>query len=534
MLWVNPESIRHGMSISRRKFLQSLAAGLLGGGSPLAAATSEGRSSRREEAARLAEAALDAARAAGAAYTDVRVLFSESEALSAREERIENVEVSASSGLGVRALVNGVWGFSSASMLDPAHASACARTAVEMAKANRSLATQQVELERVEPKIDQWRVPIEQDPFSIPLDQKAEQLLRINATARAAGAPFCQSFFLFVRQEKFFASSIGSFLEQLFFRTYPRLTVTAIDPETGRFANRSSLLPPRAAGYEYIRSHDWKQEARQAAEDARRKLKAKPVAAGKKDLVLHPTNLWLTLHETIGHSTELDRAFGYEAGFAGTTFVKPDDRGRLGFASEIVTVMADRDQPGGLATAAYDDDGMPTRYARFPIISRGRFENFQMAIGQSRWIGLPHSNACSFAEGHAYFPIQRMPNISLQPSQHDVSLEELIAGVDDGVFIVGDGSWSIDQQRKNFQFGGQLFYEIRKGKLGEMLRDVAYQSTTVPFWTACDGLGGAKEYWLGGTLSCGKGQPVQSAPVSHGVVPARFRGINILNTGRHA
>ncbi|VVM08508.1 TldD protein [Methylacidimicrobium cyclopophantes] len=522
------------MSISRRKFLQSLAAGLLGGGSPLAAASSDDPSSRREEAARLAEAALDSARTAGAGYADLRVLFTESELLSAREERIENVEVSTSSGLGVRVLVNGVWGFSSTSVLDPAHASACARNAVEVAKANRVLATQLVELESIEAKTDRWRVPTEQDPFAIPLDRKAEQLLKINAEARAAGAPFCRSFFLFVRQEKFFASSRGSFLEQLFFRTYPHLTVTATDPKTGRFASRSSLLPPRAAGFEYVLSHDWKLEARQAAEDARRKLQAKPVTAGKKDLVIHPTNLWLTLHETIGHSTELDRAFGYEAGFAGTTFVKPSDRGRLRFASEIVTVMADRDQPGGLATAAYDDDGMPARFARFPIISRGRFENFQMAIGQSRWIGLPHSNACSFAEGHAYFPIQRMPNISLQPSERDVSLEELIAGVEDGIYIVGDGSWSIDQQRKNFQFGGQLFYEIRKGKLGEMLRDVAYQGTTVPFWNACDGLGGAKEYWLGGTLSCGKGQPVQSAPVSHGVVPARFRGIHVLNTGRGA
>ncbi|MGD9896003.1 MAG: TldD/PmbA family protein [Candidatus Methylacidiphilaceae bacterium] len=520
------------MSISRRKFLQGLAAGLVGGGVPLAAAGSEQPSSRREAAALLAEAALDAARSAGAGYADIRIIFSESEALSAREDRIESVEVSTGSGLGVRVLVNGVWGFSSASVLDPAHARACARSAAEMAKANRVLATQPVEIERIEPKIDRWRVPIEQDPFSIPLDQKAEQLLGINAAARAAGAPFCHSFFFFVRQEKFFASSRGSFIEQLFFRTYPRLTVTATDSGTGRFANRSSFLPPRAAGYEYIRSHDWKQEAQQAAADADRKLKAKPVAAGIKDLVLHPTNLWLTLHETIGHSTELDRAFGYEAGFAGTTFVTPADRGRLRFASEIVTVMADRDQAGGLATTAYDDDGMPARFARFPIISQGRFENFQMAIGQSRWIGLPHSNACSFAEGHAYFPIQRMPNISLQPSERDVSLEELIAGVDDGIYIIGDGSWSIDQQRKNFQFGGQIFYEIRKGKLGEMLRDVAYQGTTVPFWNACDGIGGAKEYFLGGTLSCGKGQPVQSAPVSHGVVPARFRGIRVLNTGR--
>ncbi len=524
------------MSISRRRFLQSLAASFLGGGGPLAtaAAASETPSSRREAAARLAEAALSAARSAGAGYADLRVLFSESELLSAREERIENVEVSTSSGLGVRVLVNGVWGFSSASVLDPAHASHCARSAVEMAKANRPLATRPVEIERVEPKVDRWLVPIEQDPFAVPLDRKAEQLLGINAEAKAAGASFAHSFFLFVRQEKFFASSAGSFLEQLFFRTYPRLTVTATDPASGRFANRSSFFPPRAAGYEYIRSQDWQREARQAAEDAQRKLKAKPVAAGRLDLVLHPTNLWLTLHETVGHSTELDRAFGYEAGFAGTTFVTPADRGRLPFASELVTVTADRDQPGGLATAAYDDDGMPARYARFPILSHGRFENFQMAIGQSQWIGLPHSNACSFAEGHAYFPIQRMPNISLQPSEQDISVEELISGVDEGVYVVGDGSWSIDQQRRNFQFGGQLFYEIRKGKLGEMLRDVAYQGTTVPFWNACDGIGGAKEYWLGGTLSCGKGQPVQSAPVSHGVVPARFRGITVLNTGREA
>jgi TldD protein len=205
---------------------------------------------------------------------------------------------------------------------------------------------------------------------------------------------------------------------------------------------------------------------------------------------------------------------------------------KLKYGSELVTITGDRTAPAGLATVAYDDDGVRTEGAEFPIVKNGRFENYQLAAGFARFVGRKTSNGCAYADSWDKFPIQRMPNISLQPGEKKRTADELIADVKDGIYILGDGSWSIDHQRYNFQFGGQLFYEIRNGKLGRMLRDVAYQGNTIDFWNACDALSSKEEYFLGGAFNCGKGQPQQLAPVSHGAVPARFRGVNVINTER--
>jgi len=277
---------------------------------------------------------------------------------------------------------------------------------------------------------------------------------------------------------------------------------------------------------------DFAGEAALAADQARAKLKAKPVTPGKYDLVIDPTNLWLTIHESIGHSTELDRALGWEADYTGTSFLTPDKLGKFQFGSPLVNIVGDRSQEGGLATVGYDDDGVRSVGAEFPIIKNGVFESYQMAVGQAALIGRAQSNGCAYGDSPTSFPIQRMPNVSLQPNPDPTSLDDLFADVKDGIYIVGNGSWSIDQQRYNFQFTGQLFYEIKNGKRGEMLRDVAYQGRTPDFWNALDGLGDKSTYFLGGTIFCGKGQPSQSAPVSHGAVPARFRRINVLNTER--
>jgi TldD protein len=273
-------------------------------------------------------------------------------------------------------------------------------------------------------------------------------------------------------------------------------------------------------------------EAALAGEQVREKLAARPVEPGRYDLVIDPTNLWLTIHESVGHSTELDRALGWEADFAGTSFVTPDKLGTLQFGSPLMTVMADRSQEGGLSTVAYDDDGVAAEGSEFPIVERGVFKNYQMAIGQAGYIGQQRSNGCAFADRPTAFPIQRMPNISLMPNPDPCSLDDLIGGIENGIYILGEGSWSIDQQRDNFQFGGQLFYEIKGGKLGPMLRDVAYQSRTLEFWNALDGLGDKSTWFLGGAFFCGKAQPIQTAPVSHGAVPSRFRNMTVLNTGR--
>jgi len=426
--------------------------------------------------------------------------------------------------------VRGAWGFSSSNNVSEEQIEEATGQAVELAKASQSI--RKIDLERIAAYEDEWTMPMKTDPFTVSPDEKIKLLLAVNNAAQKAGADFCSSSLSFVSEEKFFACSRGSYIRQKRVRSFPQFTATVVDKKTGRFENRRSFAAPRGSGYEYVQGYDLIGEAERAAAEAKMKLSAKSVEPGKKDLVIDPTNLWLTIHESVGHPTELDRALGYEANFAGTSFVTTDKLNKLRYGSELVTITGDRTAPGGLATVAYDDDGVRTDGAEFPIIRKGRFENYQMSIGFARTIGRKTSNACAFADSWDKFPLQRMPNISLQPGEKKVSRDELIADVKDGIYILGDGSWSIDHQRYNFQFGGQLFYEIKNGKLGRMLRDVAYQGNTVDFWNACDGLASKEEYFLGGAFNCGKGQPQQLAPVSHGAVPARFRGINVINTHR--
>ena len=480
----------------------------------------------------LADTALRIAQNAGAAYADMRIGRDQSESIFAREDKLQRFNSAFSAGFGVRVLLGGSWGFAASRTLSEAEVSRAAAQAVENARAASLLRTQPIVLEDIPAYQDDWVMPVAQDPFAVPVEEKAAKLLGINAAALKAGADFCSSGLWIVREEKLFISSRGSRIHQARIRLFPQFTVTAVDKRSGKFATRDSLISPRAAGWEYVSAYDGEAEAALAAAQAREKLAAKPAEPGVYDLVIAPSNLWLTIHESVGHATELDRALGWEADFAGTSFVTPDMLEKLQFGSSLMTVIADRSQQGGLATIGYDDDGVRALGAEFPIVEKGIFKNFQMAAGQAQFIGRARSNACAYADSPTAFPIQRMPNISLQPGEEDVSLSDLIAGVDRGIFISGAGSWSIDQQRDNFQFGGQLFWEIRNGKLGPMLRDVAYQARTVPFWNSLDGIGGKATYELGGAFTCGKAQPMQLAPVSHGAVPARFRAVTILNTER--
>ena len=478
----------------------------------------------------LAGIAMRTAKKMGASYADIRVARYQNQSINTREERVERISESTDSGFGVRVLWEGTWGFASSSRVNPGQIREVTRTAVETARANRKLRLEPVELETLPAHDTQWIMPMKTDPFTVSLDKKTSKLLGINDAAMKAGANFCSSSMSFVREEKFFASSFGSVIHQVRVRSFPRFNVTVVDKASGRFETRRSLAAPRGSGYEYVADYDFLTEVNTAVDEARRKHKAKSVEPGRKDLVIHPTNLWLTIHESVGHPTELDRALGFEANFAGTSFVTTDKLGKLKYGSDLVTIVGDRTERDGLATVAYDDDGVQTKGNEFPIIKNGQFQNYQMALGQAQYIGRKRSNACAFADSWDKYPLQRMPNISLQPGEKKISIEELCSGVKDGIYILGDGSWSIDQQRYNFQFTGQVFYEIKDGKIGQMLRDVAYQGNTVDFWNSCDGLCGKDEYHLGGAFNCGKGQPQQIAPVSHGAVPARFRQINVLNT----
>jgi TldD protein len=480
----------------------------------------------------LADTVLQRARQAGASYCDVRIGRDQTEFLFAREEKLEKFSSTYSTGLGVRVLLNGSWGFAGSKITSEAEAVRAVAQAVENARAAWLLQTNPIVLEEIPAYQDEWAMPVRVDPFAAPVEEKAARLLNINAAALKAGADYCSSMLWAAREEKLFVSSRGSRIHQTRMRVFPRFSVTVTDKQSGRFAERESLLPPRAAGWDYVGAWDGEAEAALAAAQVREKLHAKSIQPGAYDLVIDPANLWLAIHETVGHSTELDRALGWEADFAGTSFLSPDHLDRLQFGSPLMTVIGDRSQEGGLATVRYDDDGVRTEGAEFPIIQNGVFRNYQMAMGQAQLIGKARSNGCAYADAPTAFPIQRMPNISLQPDAKETSLADLIAGVERGILVSGAGSWSIDQQRDNFQFGGQLFWEITNGKLGPMLRDVAYQGRTVSFWNSLDGIGGPSTYELGGAFSCGKAQPMQLAPVSHGAVPARFRGVTVLNTER--
>ncbi|ATQ68287.1 MULTISPECIES: TldD/PmbA family protein [Methylosinus] len=481
----------------------------------------------------LAETALAAARAAGANYADIRLGATRRQSISAREARLDDFSESVAPGFGLRVLVDGCWGFYGARALDAATLAEAARRAVAQARAVAPIRTLPVFVEETAPQQAEWIMPMGVDPFAVEARDKVDLLLAVNAAAQEAGADYCHASLAFAREDRFFADSRGSRIFQSRTRTQPSFLATVVDKSgSGRFATRESLAPARAAGWDYALSCDLVSEAKLAAREAREKLEARPVEAGVMDVVIDPTNLWLTIHETVGHSTELDRVLGWEANFAGTSFVKPHMLNDLRFGSELMTIRADRSQDGGLAGVAYDDDGAPRERAEFEIVSKGVLRNFQMALGQAHLIGAERSNGCAYADDPTAFPIQRMPNISLAPNSSPCSLEELIGGVERGIYVVGAGSWSIDQQRDNFQFGGQLFYEIRDGRLGEMVRDAAYQGRTIPFWNSLDGLGDASTYRLCGTFTCGKAEPMQLAPVSHGAPAARFRGLSVLNTGR--
>jgi TldD protein len=486
-----------------------------------------------EDQQALAGAALDAARAAGASYADVRINRYRSQYIGTREDRVLSIRDDASFGFGVRVLCQGAWGFAAGSRVTPEALAQAAQDAVAIARANAPFQPQPVELAPITPQQGYWATPIKRDVFEVPLSEKVDLLLGINQEAlKAKGTKFCRSFLYALTEHKLFVSTEGTLTEQDIARVWPSFSVTAVSDDGSDFQNRDSFAPPMGRGYEYVEETDLLGDARQAGEDAVQKLKSPGIAPGVRDLILMPSHLWLVIHESIGHATELDRALGFEANFAGTSFVTPDQLGKLQYGSSIVNVVGDRTDAGGLATVGYDDEGVPAM--RFDIIKDGVFVGYQTMREQAHWVGDTASHACCYADSYASVPMQRMPNVSLMPGKTPLSPDDLVAGIEDGVLIHGNGSWSIDQQRRNFQFGGQLFYEIKHGRVTGMLRDVAFQGITPQFWNSCDAICSEEHYALHGTYNCGKAEPTQAAPASHGSAPARFRGVTFLNTRQEA
>ena len=517
------------MTTSRRDFIKTTGLALGAITLPSWALEEEALADIAVDRGRLADAALSTARRLGATYADIRINRYRFEAVSAREQQVQNVSRSQSFGFGVRALVKGTWGFAASRTVTPEEVRRVTQQAVEIARANSVFQRRPVRLVPAPKVVDKWRSSFAKDPFDVPIEEKIAFLLRLNETAmKIEGVSFVNSAVLFVNEQKYLATSDGSRVEQYTIRSFPNFQVTAVNRGSGDFQTRASFGGPQGLGYEYLETYPWLTEAEQAGREAVAKLRAKSVEPGKYDLVLHPSHLWLTIHESVGHPTELDRALLWEANYAGTSFLTPDKTGKLQFGSKIVNFVADRTQKGGLATVGYDDEGVPGQ--RWHLVKDGVFVDWQTTRDLAPLVGHKKSYGCLFADSWGSVPFPRMPNVSLEPAKENVSLDDLLGGVERGILIYGNGSYSIDQQRYNFQFGGQTFWEIEKGKVKGMLRDVAYQSRTTDFWNACDALGGPQTYQLGGSFNDGKGEPGQSNAVSHGCPPARFRQINVLNT----
>jgi TldD protein len=487
---------------------------------------------------------LTAAKSAGAGYADVRIGRQRQNFVFTREQQIQNVVDTDSMGCGVRALVDGTWGFSATRLLTKDGVSAAAKEAVLIAKANRAARDRPVVL-TPNPSTPNgtWKSAYTTDPWSVSVEEKAALLLKANAEAlKVKGVKFVNSGLLFVKEDRNFASTEGSVISQTIVRVAVPFTITAVAPDNSDFQTRSNVVAPAGRGWEYVLEQDLVGNAGKWAEEAVQKLSAKSVEVGRYDLVLHPTHLWLTIHESIAHPTELDRALGYEANYAGTSFVSPPEKmlGKFRYGPDFMNIQGDRSQAGGCATIGYDDEGV--KPDTFLIIKNGLVNDYQTTREQANWLkwwydsqGKPaRSHGCSNADSWGTVQFQRMPNVSLLPGAKDISYEDIIAATDRGIAIEGDGSFSIDQQRFNAQFGGQVFHEIKGGKIVGQLKDVAYQMRTPDFWNSMDMIGGQKSYFMGGAFNDGKGQPPQSNAVSHGCVPSRFRNINVINTGRKA
>ena len=477
----------------------------------------------------LADAALDAARTLGADHADFRVERTRGQRIALSDGKLQSLSDGDDSGLAVRVIVDGTWGFAAAVDLTPEAARDAARHAVEVAKVAAAMNTERIDL-APEPAYGDvtWVSAYEVDPFTVPAKEKVDLLADWSAGLLAHPVvSHADASVVLVKECKFYTDGATTATQQRV-RLHPELEATAVT-ESG-FDDMRTVAPPVGRGWEYLLGTGWDfaTELAELPELLAAKLKAPSVEAGRYDLVIDPSNLWLTIHESIGHATELDRALGYEAAYAGTSFATFDKLGSLQYGSPVMNVTGDRTAVHGLATVGYDDEGVAGQ--SWPLISGGVLVGYQLDRRMARLKGFGRSNGCSFADSPGHMPLQRMANVSLEAAAGGPDTAELIAGVENGIYVVGDKSWSIDMQRYNFQFTGQRFFRIRNGRLDGQLKDVAYQATTTDFWNSMEAVGGPQTYVLGGAFNCRKGQPGQVAPVSHGAPAALFRQVRVLNT----
>jgi TldD protein len=494
------------------------------------------------------ERALNVAALKGAQYADVRVVDRQTEAVAVKNGRVEAVSLSSSVGFGVRVLVDGSWGFGSSDTLTVAKAEEVATLAATIARASARVRTRAVVLAPAPVVRDTYRTPILQDPFAVPLERKIDLLLAADKELRRGGGiEVAESSISVFREVKTFGNSEGSYVEQEITETGCGIQATAV--AEGEVQHRSYPNSvgrhTGTAGWEFAEEYDLPGNAERVADEARQLLMAPQCPSGVRTIVLDPTQVALQVHESCGHPVELDRVFGTEASFAGTSFLTPDKYGTFRYGSEVVSITADATVPGGLGTFGYDDEGVAAQ--RTPIVQRGIFVGYltsrdtaaelaevldrasekagsgapRSAIAQNG--GTMQSNGTARADGWNRIPIVRMTNINLEPGPW--SLGDLISDTDDGLYLVTNKSWSIDDRRLNFQFGTEWCQEIKGGKLGRVYKNATYTGTTPQFWGGCDAVG--QEWRVWGTPNCGKGQPVQTAHVGHGASAARFRDVQV-------
>lgn len=485
---------------------------------------------------KLADAALQRARELGVEHADFRLERVRGQNLSLTDGALESATDSDTLGFAVRVVHNGVWGFAAETELDtvlPASttvAAAVAERAVEVSRVAAAISTERIELAHEPAHRDvRWVSSYETDPFAVPTGEKAALLAewsrRLLDDSRV---DHVDTSVVQIKEQKFYADTSGTSSTQQRVRLAPVLEVLA--SRDGKLDSMQTLTPPAGRGWEYVPNLE--QELDELPELLAEKLAAPSVKPGPQDLVIDPSNLWLTIHESVGHATELDRALGYEAAYAGTSFATADQLGSLQYGSSLMNVTGDRTTEHGLATIGYDDEGVAT--SSFDLVRDGVLVGYQRDRRISRLQGYERSNGCAFADSPTTMPIQRMANVSLASDPAGPTTQGLISGVERGIYIVGNRSWSIDMQRYNFQFTGQRFYQIENGRITGMLRDVAYQATTTDFWNSLSALGGPQTYMLGGSFMCGKGQPGQVASVSHGCPSALFTDVRVLNTVQEA
>ena len=491
----------------------------------------------------LGDAALQRASELGATHADFRLERVRQQHLAVRDEMLQTASDTEDLGFAVRVVHGGAWGFAAGVRLTAEEAVRVAETAVAVAQLAATMTAAPVEL-APEPVHDDvtWVSAYDIDPLAVPAAEKAEVLREWTRRLRSHGAvQHATAYLKQVRENKYYADLSGTRTTQQRVRMQPGFEAMGRDDRRGIFDSMASLAPPVGRGWEYVAgpasagAWDWSTELEEVPELLAEKLRAPGVEPGTWDLVVHPSNLWLTIHESVGHATELDRALGYEANYAGTSFATYDKLGTLRYGSEAMNVTGDRTQPHGLATAGYDDEGVHTQ--SWDIVRDGVLVGYQLDRAMAAMkpeLNDGRSNGCAYADSPGHVPVQRMANVSLAAEPGGPSTDDLIGRVERGIYVVGDKSWSIDMQRYNFQFTGQRFYRIEAGELRGQLRGVAYQATTTDFWGSLEAVGGPQTWVLGGAFNCGKAQPGQIAAVSHGCPTSLFRDVRILNTDEEA